>query len=161
MIAALYTVLTLAFHPIGFGVLQFRISEAMAVLPAAIPAAIPGLFLGCLISNAFSFSEMVIADMIFGSFATLISAFLTHYIAKALKGRNLVLRLVLIPLPPVIINALVIGALLSFFYSLPYAVAAFGVFVGQVGACYLLGCPLYLLVCNLEKSKWFNPLKKS
>jgi len=161
MIAALYTVLTIAFHPIGFGVLQFRVSEALTVLPAAIPAAIPGLFLGCLISNAFSFSGMVIADMVFGSIATLISAFLTHYIAKALNGANLLLRLVLIPLPPVIINTLVIGALLSFFSAVPFTVAASGVFIGQSGACYLLGCPLYLLICSLEKSKWFRQLIKS
>jgi uncharacterized membrane protein len=156
MVAALYTVLTISFHPISYGVVQFRVSEALTVLPAVFTAAIPGLFLGCVISNAFSLSGMVIADMVFGSLASLISAFLTSYIAKVLEGKNSILRLALIPLPPVIVNTLVIGALLSFFYGLPYFVAASGVFIGQAGVCYLLGCPLYLLICGLKKSKWFK-----
>ena len=51
MIAAIYVVLTLSFLPISFGPIQFRISEALCVLPYFTPAAIPGLFAGCLISN--------------------------------------------------------------------------------------------------------------
>ena len=50
-IAAVYVVLTMAFRPISFGPVQFRISEALCVLPYFTPAAVPGVFLGCLISN--------------------------------------------------------------------------------------------------------------
>ena len=50
-IAAVYVVLTMAFRPIRFGPVQFRISEALCVLPYFTPAAVPGVFLGCLISN--------------------------------------------------------------------------------------------------------------
>ena len=52
-IAALYTVLSLAssFIPTVGGVFQFRVSEALTILPYFTPAAIPGLFIGCLLSN--------------------------------------------------------------------------------------------------------------
>ena len=46
MIAAIYTALTVAFAPVAYGPVQFRISEALCVLPFFTPAAIPGLFLG-------------------------------------------------------------------------------------------------------------------
>lgn len=46
-IAAIYVALTMAFQPISFGPVQFRISEALCILPFFTPAAIPGLFVGC------------------------------------------------------------------------------------------------------------------
>ena len=49
--AALYVALTALFAPISFSAVQFRVSEALTLLPALTPAAAPGLFLGCLISN--------------------------------------------------------------------------------------------------------------
>ena len=53
LIAALYTVLTVFVGAFGLasGAVQFRISEALCVLPFFTPAAIPGLTVGCLISN--------------------------------------------------------------------------------------------------------------
>ena len=41
MIAAIYVVLTIVFAPISFGQIQFRIAEALTILPAFTPAAIP------------------------------------------------------------------------------------------------------------------------
>ena len=49
MIAAIYVVLTMVFAPISFGPVQFRISEALCILPFFTPAAVPGLFIGCLL----------------------------------------------------------------------------------------------------------------
>ena len=51
VIAAIYIVLTLIFQPISFGPIQFRISEALCVLPFFTPAAVPGLVIGCFLSN--------------------------------------------------------------------------------------------------------------
>lgn len=62
LIAALYVALTMMFAPISFGPVQFRISEALCILPFFTPAAIPGLFLGCLISNLLG--TAVIMDVI-------------------------------------------------------------------------------------------------
>ncbi len=41
VIAAIYTVLTLVFAPISFGPVQFRIAEALCILPFFTPAAVP------------------------------------------------------------------------------------------------------------------------
>lgn len=49
MIAAIYIVLTLMLLPVSYGPIQFRVSEALCILPYFTPAAVPGLFIGCMI----------------------------------------------------------------------------------------------------------------
>ena len=44
LIAAIYCLLTIIFQPISFGAVQFRISEALTLLPVLMPEAVPGLF---------------------------------------------------------------------------------------------------------------------
>lgn len=51
VIAALYTVLTLALPVLSYGPIQFRLAEGMTVLAWLCPEAIPGLTLGCFLSN--------------------------------------------------------------------------------------------------------------
>ena len=52
VIAALYAVITLLLSWLSFGPIQFRIAEALTVLPYFSPVAIVGLSIGCLISNS-------------------------------------------------------------------------------------------------------------
>ena len=53
VIAAIYVVLSMLANALGLasGAIQFRISEALTILPVFTPAAIPGLTIGCIISN--------------------------------------------------------------------------------------------------------------
>ena len=44
LIAAIYAVLCIVLQPISFSEIQFRVSEALTVLPILMPEAIPGLF---------------------------------------------------------------------------------------------------------------------
>ena len=69
-IAAVYVVVTGMILPIAFGPVQFRISEALCVLPYFTPAAIPGVTIGCLLSNILYGSAAL--DIVFGTLATLI-----------------------------------------------------------------------------------------
>lgn len=71
-ISAIYIVLTMVFAPISFGPIQFRISEALCILPFFTPAAIPGLFIGCFLSNLLCGAAVL--DVVFGSIPTLIGA---------------------------------------------------------------------------------------
>ena len=80
MIAAIYVVLTVIFAPISFGQIQFRVSEALVVLPVFTPAAIPGLFIGCLIGNILG--GAILPDIIIGSIATLIGAAFTWMLRR-------------------------------------------------------------------------------
>ena len=65
LFAAVYAALTIALAPISYGPVQFRVSEAMTVLPALFPEAAPGLFIGCFIANLFGGNGAL--DVIFGS----------------------------------------------------------------------------------------------
>ncbi len=138
MIAAIYATLTIVFAPISYGMVQVRISEMLMVLPFFTAAAIPGLFVGCLLANLFG--GYGILDIVFGSMATLLSAMLVAKINNKY----------LVPLPPVIINAIIVGFVLHVVLELPFYMTAAWVGVGQLIACYGLGLPLLLL---LEKQR--------
>lgn len=80
LIAALYTILSLIFLPISFGVYQVRIAEALTVLPFLTRAAIPGLYIGCLLANIFG--GMGWLDIVFGPLITLVAAVLTRLASR-------------------------------------------------------------------------------
>lgn len=135
--AALYAGLTFALAPISFGQIQLRVAEALCILPYFFPTAAPGLFIGCLAANLLCGAEPM--DVIFGSLATFAAAAAVLGIKKAGWSPWL------IPLPSVIFNALVIGALNVTVYALPfpYWLSALYVAGGQAAACYGIGMPLY------------------
>ena len=143
VIAALYAALTYlaATFGIAYGPIQFRFSEALTVLPIFTPAAIPGLTIGCLISNIASFNPI---DMLFGTAATLIAAILTRVSRRYTLFKAPLLSL----LPPVLMNALLVGLEISIFYLDGFTVGGFlisalEVGLGQLVICYGLGLPLY------------------
>lgn len=139
IIAAVYALLTIAVAPIGSGLLQCRISEALCVLPCFTPAAIPGLFIGCLLANLLMGNIPI--DIVLGSLATLVSAACTYWICRRVSGKA---RLLLAPLPAILCNAAVIGWVLAYAYQVgaPYWVCAAYVGAGQAIACYGGGIPL-------------------
>ncbi len=139
MVAAIYAALTVALAPISYGPLQFRVAEAMTVLPWLYPEAVPGLFVGCLVANFFGGNGLL--DIVFGSLATLAAALLSRRIKKPW----------LVPLPPVLINAVVIGAMLSYVLGLPFLLTAAEVGLGQIGSCYVLGLPLLFFLKRMKR----------
>lgn len=152
LLAAIYAALTLFLAPISFGPFQLRISEALTVLPFFFPETFLGLFIGCLLANIAGTMMGVslgILDIIFGSLATLLAAYLTMKIGKIKQSNpeSATKYMWLAPLPPVIVNAIVIGALLTYVLTPEAGIAAFPIFaaevgVGQIAACYGLGIPL-------------------
>ena len=95
VVAAIYFALTTALKPISFGPVQFRLSEALVLLPIFMPEAIIGVTLGCFISNFYS----TMFDVIFGTIATALAAVLT-YLLRRTKF--------LYVLPPLLLNALLV-----------------------------------------------------
>lgn len=134
LIAAVYTALTLILAPISYGAVQVRISEALTILPAIFPSAVPGLFIGCILANTLGPSAGIL-DIVFGSLATLLAASLSYLLRK---------QTWLVPLPPVVVNAVVIGIVISRVNNLPLVLTMLEVGVGQIAACYILGMPLLL-----------------
>ncbi len=143
-IAGIYAALTLLLMPISYGPLQVRISEVLSILPCVTPAAIPGLFVGCLIGNVMS--PYGLPDLICGSLATLLAAFFSY------KLRN---HTWLAPLPPVIANGVIIGAMLHYIYGVPVSLGLCMLWVaaGEAIACYGLGIPL-LKYLKKRKDLW-------
>jgi len=139
VIAALYAAITIVLHPLSYGVVQVRVSEALTVVPFIFPESILGLFLGCLIANIYGGLGMI--DIVFGSMATLVAGYLT----RKMPG------VWLAPLPPVLVNAIVVAFILKFVIGAPLVFSMIYVGVGQALACYGLGLPLLYL---LKDYKW-------
>ncbi len=140
LIAALYTALTYAASIFGLssGVIQFRISEALCILPLFMPEAIIGLFIGCILSNVLT--GAIIWDVIFGSLATLIGAILT----RALRALPEKLKWIA-TLPPVISNAVIVPFVLIHAYGVPdgYFYLLLTVGIGELVCATGLGTILY------------------
>lgn len=142
IIAALYAALTLGFQAISYGAVQFRVSEAMTLLPILFPEAIAGLTVGCFISNLFNPMGATLYDIVFGTLATLLAALFTR-----MFRRNVWLG----ALPPVVCNAVIVGLVLTYAYGIDVLwMNLFTVGLGEAVVCYALGVPLVKL---MEKTK--------
>lgn len=140
LIAALYVAFTYLSSLFGLSsdVIQFRISEALCVLPLFIPEAVMGLFVGCILSNLLT--GAVLWDIVFGSLATLVGAILTRLLRvlpEKLKW--------LATLPPVISNAVIVPFVLIHAYGVPdgYFYLLLTVGIGELVCATGLGTALY------------------
>ena len=134
IIAGIYAGLTLVLPIPQYHGIQLRVAEAMTLLPFLFPEAIPGLAVGCFLANLLGSPFML--DWIFGTLATLLAALWTRRMPNKW----------LAALPPVICNAVIVGAEIAYFAVLDggafwpaYALNALTVGLGELIACYALG----------------------
>lgn len=146
VIAALYALLTVALQPFSFGIFQFRVSEALTVLPAIFPEAIPALFIGCLIANILGNG---IYDIFIGSFATLVAALLTYFVSKAIK--NIHLKLFVSAIFPVLCNAIAVPIIfiLCGIATHTYIIEALIIGAKEAGVVYTFGTALYYSIVKI------------
>lgn len=152
MIAALYTALCLALAPLSFGMVQVRAAEALTILPVFSAVGVWGVTLGCALSNLVGFftgaNILGYMDILFGTAATLLAALLS----RKLRGIRFLGLPMLSTLPPVILNAVVVGAELAFVtgssesFGKLFLINALYVGAGQLVSCCLLGLPLAALL---------------
>ena len=146
VIAALYAALTVVFAPISYGAVQFRVAEALTLLPVLLPQAIPGLAVGCLVSNLIG--GYGIWDVVLGTLATLIAAVWTYKLRK---------NVWLAAIPPVVVNAVVVGLMLHFVVALPLVPTMGTVGLGELAVVYILGVPLILALQRIPLlQKYFH-----
>ena len=136
LIAAVYVALVLLFKPISFGAIQFRIAEALCILPFFSLSAVPGLALGCLLGNFFSGAAM--PDVVFGTLATLLAAILSYKLRDINKW--------LVCLPPILSNAIIVPFVLQYAYGVTdgYFFLFATVGIGEILAVGVLGNILLL-----------------
>ncbi|NCC83643.1 MAG: QueT transporter family protein [Clostridia bacterium] len=161
MIAALYCVLTIMVQPIASGPIQFRVSEALMLLPALLPAAVPGLYVGCVLANVLLGFGWV--DIVFGGLATLLAALVTRRLAARFglrpstgehRSRQELLRepgLWLLPVPSVIFNALIVGFYLPILmppesgaFATAVVVSMTQLAISEAAVVYLLGISFFV-----------------
>ena len=137
-IAVIYASLAYVSAPLQLFFFQFRLSEAMCILPIFMPEAIPGLFIGCILANYLS--GAVVFDIIFGSIATLIGA-LGAYALRRLPDKLMWMT----TLPTVLANAFIVPFVIMYAYGSPesYLFLAVTVAVGEIVTASLLGSLFY------------------
>lgn len=139
VIAGLYTALTLVLAPFSFGIVQCRVSEALTILAAYHPAAVAGLTVGCALSNfvglAMGANTAGALDILLGTLATGLAAWLSYRLRHIRWGGLPVLSAI----PPVLFNALIIGAELTVVLG-PRNLPTLLMWMGSVGLGQLIAC---------------------
>lgn len=139
LIAAVYVVLTLLTSSFAYLGVQFRIAEILILLCFFRKDFIYGLCLGTLVANALG--PLGFYDVLFGTLATLISAFLIS------RMRHLWLS----SLFPVVINGFVVGAELFFLLGLPFWLNAGLVALGEFAVVSIVGVGLFSILRRNRK----------
>lgn len=142
IIAAIYVVLVLIFHSVSYGPIQSRVAEALTILPYFTPAAIPGVTIGCLISNLLS-PGLHILDIVFGTLASFIAAILSYRFRR---------YKLLVPVPPIIVNVLIIPWVLRYAYGIPDSIPFLMMTVGA-GQILTAGIMGTVLLFSLDRVK--------
>lgn len=158
MIAAMYTVVGMVLAPITFGSVQARVSEALTLLPVFGARNILGVTFGCFLTNLIGFftgaNILGALDIIFGTLATLIAAVLTYFL-KDIRIKGLAIPAAI---PPILVNAVIIGLELCYFIMGRFNLWVFlgqalSVGIGQIISCGLLGVFLVRIIEKNPKLK--------
>lgn len=138
VIAAMYAALTVVLSPLSYGMIQIRLAEALMMLCVCRKRWCVALSIGCAAANLFSGMPL---DVLFGSLATVIAAFLMYRIKKPLPAS----------LMPALVNGVIIGAELYFFMEVPFWAAFIGVAVGELISVMCIGVPLLTVAAQSDK----------
>ena len=143
IVAAIYAALTIGLSPLSYGPIQFRLSEVLILLAFVNSDYIVGLTIGCLIANLLG--PYGLADIAFGTFATLVSAYLVNVTPKLIKNKYAIWVASLLP---VLANAVIVGLMLNIFFNLPFLLCMLEVGIGEFGVVTVVGVPLFKLVLS-------------
>lgn len=132
LVGALYVALIFLFAELSFGEIQFRIAEVLLIFLFINRKLSLGIILGTFISNLLL--SPIALDMIFGTFATILS----------IMGLLLFIKRPAIALLfPVLVNGIIIGISLKIQFDTPLIASMIYVSIGQAAVLYLIGLPLY------------------
>lgn len=139
LIAALYAVLALAMPAVSYSIIQFRVSEALVLLPMLYPEAIPGLALGCFLANLGS--PFGVIDIVLGTGCTLLAAWLTYTFRQ---------RPALAALAPILVNGLGVSAYVAYFSQELYWFTALSITISEAVVVVLLARSVLTVVRRLD-----------
>lgn len=159
MTAALYATLCIVLFPVSYGLIQIRIAEALTLLAVFSPNMVLAITLGCAISNFVGVligANALVIDIFFGTLATGIAGCLSYRLRGFKMGRYYLAS----ALPPVLVNALILGAEFTWLETgglLRNQVLFFGnmlyIILGQALPCLVLGPLLVIMLENTGLAK--------
>lgn len=143
VVAAVYTALTLLMQPIAFGAAQIRLSEGLTMMAFVFPEAVPGLAIGCFLANLLGGGAL--ADIIIGTLATLLAAFMSS------RVKNIWIA----GLFPVLLNTAMVAPVIVYYYM---GGGSFWVYLGYMAifalceafSVYAVGVPLVQAVSKVR-----------
>lgn len=149
VVAAIYVVLTIALAPFGYGPIQFRLSEILAILPFFNKEYILAITVGCFLSNLASTVGSI--DLVVGTFQTFICAYIMS------KMKNLYLACIM-PILGMILIALEI------YFMMPNPTGFFIILAelmcSEFIVIYIIGLPIFYILNKNEKVKNILNFKK-
>ena len=137
--ASMYTLGTAALAPISFGIVQFRVTDAL--IPLSVLFGYPtvaGVTLGCLVGNAYMGLSWI--DVVFGSIANLVASTLAFRLRK---------KPFLACTASTLTVTGIVGSYLWTLFQVPWEISLLGVFAGSLLSINVVG---YSLIKGLEKS---------
>ena len=141
-IVASYTVISLLLGSLSFGMIQFRVAEVLLVLCLYDKKFIVPVSIGCLVTNFIGIINglnPLILDLLIGTLATLISGFCV-YGCRNIRWFNMPILSLLLP---VIINGVLIGLELCFYFPMSPLMLMIYVGLGEFVSVTILGLLLY------------------
>lgn len=142
IIIAIYTAISLLMGSLSFGMIQIRIAELLLVLCLYDSKFIIPVTLGCFVTNLIGIINglnPLVLDLIVGTLATLISGLCVYYFRNIRFYGMPLLSLLL----PVIINGVMVGIELSFYFSMSPFILMIYVGLGELVSVTILGLLLY------------------
>ncbi len=131
VIAALYFCATVFTSAISFGPIQFRVGEALTLLPFIFPEASIGLAVGCALANLTS--PFGIIDVVLGASVTFVAGLLSA------KSKNIAIAC----LPPILLNAFLIPLVwILFGMDTVYITSVIYMLISQSVVIIFMGVPI-------------------
>lgn len=143
IVAAAYAALTMVLAPISYGNIQARLSEVLNILPFFFPEMTIALTVGCIIANTISMYGVI--DVVFGSFATLLSCMIMAHLGKISREKLWIKAIAC--LQPVIFNAILVGITITLAsasegaFWIVFAVNALEIGIGEAAVMFCIGLP--------------------
>lgn len=155
IVGALYVALSMVAFPVASGFIQFRVGEALTILPLLFPETAVGLFIGCALTGLITACPVI--DIVFGSLVTLLSGVLTAVIGK--KVKKVGLKFFFGGLFPVILNAVFLPLIWYWCYGkleMVYLLQSVSLLISQSVAVYGVGAIVYFSIKKINEKKPFN-----
>lgn len=161
IIGGIYTGISLIIAPLAYGPIQIRLSESLTLLPAINIIGIYGVTLGCFLTNLvgaiLGLNILGFVDVFVGTLATFIAAYLSFLLRnKRIKGFP-----VYSSIPPILVNAVIIGLELMYVAGNGFDIALFALMALYVGVGQLVSLVFGLLLFKYVEKVFNNYLNQN